>query len=171
MKETTKFIATLFIGSTLAAAPALAANMDGVTRGPAKSDQGNMVTLPNTGSGAGAATDSGNTVVRGANKSPNAEGSGTDAMATGSVAATAGRLKTAHVSSVHVVNVKDMATSGKTTASAVATNTTPEEQQQIQAALASNADVMGKLKAQSVKLSQVVAASYDGNRTVTVYVR
>ena len=170
MKRTGKILTAILLSSAFAAAPALAANMDGVARGPAKTDQGNVTTIPNTGTGAGAATDSGNTVVRGTNKSSNAEGSNGSVTTTGSVAAPAS-LETAQVSSVHVVNVKDLATSDTKTASSVATNTTPEEQQQIQHALASNPDVMSKLKAQSVDLSKVVAANYDGNGTVTVYVQ
>ncbi len=168
MRQKTKFIATLLVGSTLAAAPALAANMDGVTRGPAKDTQGNMTTMQNTGSGAGSSTDNGNTVVRGANKSADVKNAGTDTMSTGSVDSS---LRTAKVSSVKVVNVKAMATSDNNTAPATDTNTTPEEQQKIQSALASNQDVMSQLKSQSVELSQVVAANYDGNGVVTVYVK
>ena len=169
MKQKTKFIATLLVSSTLAAAPALAANMDGVARGPAKDNQGNMTTLPNSGAGAGAATDSGNTVVRSTNKSPNAEGSGVPS--TGSIGETAGRLETAHVTSVKVVNVKKFGVSGTTTASDIATNTTPQEQRRIRSALASNPHIMSQLRAQSVDLSQVVAANYDGGSSLTVYVK
>ena len=164
MKKRTTILATLFVSTAIAAAPALAAD-GGVARGTKKNVESGATTMDNgtTAMGAGSSTANGNTTERGTKKE--------NSVGTGSAMADMQNLKTADVSTVKVVRAGDMATTDRSTDQPTATNTTPEEQASIQSALESNPKVMEQLKSQSVDVSQVVAANYDGNGTLTVYTR
>ena len=79
-------------------------------------------------------------------------------------------LKTADVSTVKVVS-RNMTATHSTPGEVAGTDTTAAQQKKIRAALEANPEIMKQLKAQSVKMSQVVAADYNGNGTLTVYTR
>ncbi len=181
MRQATKLIAMLLAGSAFAAAPALASNMDGVARGPAQDNA--MMGVPNTGAGTGtgwntgASTANGNTVVRSTNKSENAENGWTDNIHTGSIGIRPGaagsgtsRLETWNVRNVRVVNVNTLSASSHANADSVATNISPRDRQEIWNSLESSPRIRRVLNARSITRSRVVAANYDGNGTMTVYV-
>lgn len=164
MRRLSAIFAAFAVSSALAVTPALAAHSDGVSRGPAKDTQtlgGANTTIPNSGAGKSEAGDS--QVKRGGLKNTSEPAS----MSASDMA----DLKIANVTDLKVVNTSDLATSDTTTATGAPTNTTPAEQQQIQSALEANPKIMQQLKAQSVEVSQVVAANYDGNGTLTVYTK
>ena len=163
-------LAALLVSSAFAAAPALAANMDGVARGPAKDMSGTMAPMPGMAGGAGASTASGNTVVRSTDKSADAEESRLDAMHTGSIRAGESHLENWNVRSVQIVNVHDQAAAGHGGAESVATDITPQDRRELWSSLEANPYVRAQLRANSVTASSVVAANYDGNGTITVYV-
>lgn len=168
MRQKTKLIALLFASSAFAAVPALAANFDGVARGPAKDMTGSMTSMPNTGTGAGAATANGHVVARSTNKSDNAFGGHWNATPTGSTGES--HLQTWNVHNVRVVNVNTLSASGHSDANRVATNITPKDRAELWNSLEANPTVKHELRADSVSRSQVVAANYAGDGTLTVYV-
>ena len=158
MKTKTTMLAALLVSSAFAAAPALAANMDGVARGPAKDMSGTMAPMP------------GAPIVRSTDKSAGAEESRLDAMHTGSIRAGESHLENWNVRSVQIVNVHDQAAAGHGGAESVATDITPQDRRELWSSLEANPYVRAQLRANSVTASSVVAANYDGNGTITVYV-
>lgn len=154
MRHKAKFIATLFAGSTLIAAPAFATCNAGVCRGPAKTYNHNTMTQEN------------------AVPAPAARGSeGTSTMTTGSVGSFPGHLEMSKINSVKVAHVQNQGVSDTTLPAPAATNTSPQERRQIRAELAKSPKIMKQLHAKSISLSQIVAAKYDGGSTVTVWVK
>lgn len=164
MKRTATLLATLFVGSALAAAPALAAD-GGVAKGANKDASSPGGTMTNSGA---SGSSSGNAVERGANKSDNADGGAGNMMSSGKMATS---LKTAEINSVTVVNASEMSTKDSTNGNSMSTDTTPEEQAQIQSALEANPSAKSKLEAKSVDLSSIVSANLGANGELTVYVR
>lgn len=164
MKRTIAVLTIATMTTALGGLPAFAAGTDhnggmmGTTNGTSTDNTGTM--------SPGAAMD--NDVQSGSMSSGDAMSGGNMMTADQMVSSIQG-LK--DVTNVKVISLADMAnTDTKVQESGATPNTTPEEQQQIQAAIAANPALSSKLQAKSIDVSQIVAANVDANNSVTVYV-
>ncbi|HET7412890.1 MAG TPA: hypothetical protein VFJ18_09535 [Pararhizobium sp.] len=157
MKRTAAIFSAILMGTAMASYPALAQS----SSGSSNSMNGSM----------SSGTNQMNT------NQMNSKSGATDQMTTGSTkmgtmsnAQIVGKLKAANPSSINIINM-NAAHSKSNTAQSAPTNTTPQEQQKLQAAIESNSKLMQALQKKSVQPSQVVAASVGAGDAVTLYVK